>query len=637
MASPDSMKSPTKIPFLDEKGLNTPASRSSDSPPPTPGRDASKNKIEGGLSSILWGAFGPCIPVVAVTSILLTIVLHNRIPKEYVFLPAQQTKLSNQDSSALHGLEQIDSNVMPFILGASMTLVGFFAGQRIIDNTRKKSEALPTPRQMSLLIGLIDASGLMVLWDTMTYRRHSKETVFGPLRLAFWSLCFIIFMTFVIGAADSCMTNWTVDGQQREGLYHAQQAAETLMTNSLYNIILNFTDKTGANFFFLGDPQGSAELDFAAKALAVKTECRVRTNNCTVHPTGGFTCGTYTSPSFSFSGQVGVDAANATSKEDEATAGIQFFKDAALTQAIGVGSDSRDLFSAQNPVHFLSWSKGFPPVDTYADEFAYMRSNGYLKNDTNGDAVFILSCSSTIYQAEYLWVNGSVSPHQLATYEIAPDYYGAVYSAPFATNSVLSRLALQDAAALAAYQFHPESMSNVFADYFSRAAVAFSSGISVPVANDREWSRDNSYLATRVPTVPLYTLIAFKAVYALFALALAVLAVFKTQPSRAQEINARLTVDGLAAGFFEPTSNHEAPVKDINELFQEHNGEDARKIGLLQTAQGSWLWVTVGRKDLQGLGIQETIQPVADLATPTTPHSPRRDLGDRYTLVKDAE
>ena len=431
------------------------------------------------------------------------------------------------------------------------------------------------------------------------------------------------------------MTSWNASGVEREGLFHAQEAAETLMTNSRLNTILNLTDESGSNFFFLGDVHGSSALDFTAPTLAVKTECQLRTQNCTLHAEGGFTCASYSSPSFSYSGQVGVDPANATSSRGESTVGIQFFQDSTFNQPIGFGSNATNLFAAQNPIHFLSWSKGFPPVDTYADEFGFMRNHGYLKNDTDGDAVFILSCSTTIYEAEYYWVNASVSPNQLRTYELSPDYYGAVYSAPFATNSALSHLALQDAAALAAYQLHPEAVSRVFSDYFSLAAVAFSSGYSVPIQNDQEWTRDNSYLATRVPLAPLYTLVALKAVYAIFAVGLALIAVFITRPSQAQEIKERLTVNGLATALFEPRSNHDVAIRNVSDCFQEHRvkGQDAEKIGLVQTDRGGWLWVKVGRKNVQGLGIQDTMSPVGDRAGDAT-SKPYEGSGEGYNLVK---
>ncbi|EXJ58554.1 hypothetical protein A1O7_05981 [Cladophialophora yegresii CBS 114405] len=726
MAPPQPLASPTKIPLLQEKALDTPATNFSDkSPPPTPGpQHAHKKNMDGALTSLLWGAFGPCIPVMVVCSVLLTAILYNRIPDSYVFDPSKQTKISNDPLSALHGVQAIENNggskayylyekgitnpavlhtisswtakILPFVTGASMALVAFLAGQRIIKATSTKSERLPSPHQVSILINLLNGGGARPLLDTLKYRWQNHEDLVQPVPLAFWSLLFIVAMTFVIGIVDSwfgtatkainialvipsaatafsfgrsldpercateswqssscpsnlnaqclypcSMTSWKVSGYEREGLYHAQEAAETLMQNSRTNTILNVTVDDGSNYYFLADLRRGMKLDFVAPTLAIKTECQVVTDTCETHPEGGFTCGTYSAPSFSFSGQVGMAVENATAAPDEAMVGIQFFNDSAWTQPVGLGSSATDLFASTNPVHFLSWSKGFPPVDTYADEFGYMRNHSFLKNDTNGDTVFILSCAATIYEAEYYWMNGSVVPSELKAYELAPDYYGAVYSAAFATNSPLSHLALQDAAALAAYQLRPEGLAKVFANLFSKAAVAFSAGISVPVQNDREWTRENTYLATRVPLLPLYTLIALKGFYAFFALALALLAVFKTRPSEAHEVKERLTVDGLAAGFFEPNAAHEKAVKQVSDLFHEHQtpekSDATQKIGLLHTDQGGWLWVTVARQAFEGLGLAEVITTAADQAADAAAgkQGSAGRVGEGYKLIKD--
>lgn len=270
-----------------------------------------------------------------------------------------------------------------------------------------------------------------------------------------------------------------------------------------------------------------------------------------------------------------------------------------------------------------------------------MRNNNYLKEANDGDAVFMLSCSSTISHAEYYWVNGTVSLKDgLDPYDNAGGYIGAVYSAPFAINSALSHLALQDAAALAAYQQHPEGLSKVFGDYFSRAAVAFSSGFSEPVRNDVEWTRNNNYLATRVPLAPLYFLIGLKAIYAIFALGLALLAVFLTHPDEAQEVKERLTIDGLAAGFFEPNANHQKAVKNVQDLFDEHQGteksEDAKKIGLLQTKQGGWLWVSTAQKAATGLGLHGVLDTIGDQAAAAAVMEGGNvgSLAEGYQLVK---
>jgi hypothetical protein len=367
----------------------------------------------------------------------------------------------------------------------------------------------------------------------------------------------------------------------------------------------------GSNYFFLGDPQSSMLLGFAADTLAIKTDCQLATQNCSVDT--GFSYGAYNVPSFSYSGEVGVAPMDATSDTGASTVGIQFFNDSGLSQPVGFGSNATGLFSVQNPLHFLAWSKGFPPADISSDEYAALRQGGYLKSDDSGDTVFVLSCSAIISEVKYYWVNGTISFNGLAAFKEAPDYYGAVFSAPFAIDSTVSHIALQDAALLAAFEREPEALAKVFADHFSRAALALSAGVFVQVANDEEWRRQ---LATRIPFAPLYTLIALKALYALFALGLSVLAVLLTNPSEAQEVRMRLTLEGITAGFFESKTNQEMGVENVQDLFEEHKRpgkrDDTKRVGLHRTSQGGWLWVDVTQKVVEGLGTQETMKSVSD-------------------------
>ncbi|KIY03761.1 uncharacterized protein Z520_00452 [Fonsecaea multimorphosa CBS 102226] len=731
-AVPEQPLSPTKIPLLSEKAVETPATQSSsDSPPPTPSpsHHGVKSNMEGALPSLLWGAFAPCVPVAVISSVLLTAILYNRIDNSYVYLPPKQvTTSTNEGLQALQNIQYIENNggdsayylyyktitnpavlhmisswtakLIPFVTGASMALVAFFAGQRIMKATASKSEKLPSPHQVSILIGLLNGGGTQPLLDAVKYRWQNHESLVQPVPLAFWCLSFIVFMTFAIGAVDSwfgtvttamnialvipqnhttfsfgrglnssqcgpgdwavrscpsnnqascsypcSITNWTAANGERQGVLNAQQAAEVLMSNSLNNTIYNVT-VNGSNYYFLGDVKSNTKLDFTATTLAIKTQCQVITQDCNVTPnadnvSSSFTCGAYSAPSFSYSGEVGIDPKSATSAMDEAMVGIQFFNDTAKTQPVGFGSSTTDLFSTQNPLQFLAWSKGFPPVDTYGDEFINMRKDHYLKYDASGDTVFVISCSATIAQVKYKWTNATVSLVELEADEDVADYYGAVFSAPFAINSPLSHLALQDASALAAYQKTPEGLSKIFGDRFSQAAVALSSGIAIGVRNELEWTRQNNFLAVRVPYVPLYLLVTLKAIYALFALSLALLAVFLTQPSQAQEVKERLTVDGLAAGFFEPSANHERAVKDVCDLFEEHKSpeksEDTKKIGLLQTDKGGWLWVAVAQKAAQGLGLQAAASYAADQVADVAAAQMGTvgTLGQGYQLVKD--
>ena len=393
----------------------------------------------------------------------------------------------------------------------------------------------------------------------------------------------------------------------KEGIKGAQQAAEVLLGNSPVNVIQNTSyveyqqDYGAQQYYYLSDINVGRGLDFLANTTAVTTQCQAVTQNCQVNSSSeAFSCPGYSSPSFTYSGEVGVDPSAATAPGNMSMVGIQFFKDAALQNPIGYGSQSTELFSAQNPVHFLTWSKGFPPVDPTSQTFDEMYAGKYLQLDQSGDNVFILNCTTTIYKTVYAWVNGSVlqANQKYGFYpELAPDTYGAIFTAPFAIDAALGHMALQNAAALAAYVPNPQGLADKFANQFSYAAVALTAGIMSPETSILEQSRNDTELLTRVPLVPLYFLISLKALFALSSILLVVLAATLTGPSEAHEVKARLTVDGLAAGLFEPRAHQEKAVKDVNLLYGEHRPDvthESSKVGMRQAPAGGWVWVASG-------------------------------------------
>jgi hypothetical protein len=87
------------------------------------------------------------------------------------------------------------AKIIPFVTGASMALVAFLAGQRIIKATRTKSTDLPTPHQVSILVNLLNGSGAEPLYDTIKYRWHHHADLVQPLPVAFWCLLFIVVIT----------------------------------------------------------------------------------------------------------------------------------------------------------------------------------------------------------------------------------------------------------------------------------------------------------------------------------------------------------------------------------------------------------------------------------------------------------
>lgn len=422
----------------------------------------------------------------------------------------------------------------------------------------------------------------------------------------------------------------------KRGIKKAQESAQTLLRNSDSNVIQNISSQgyqqsnRAKQYYFLGDAHSGRDLDFLANTVAITTQCEVVTQTCQLNSTSsGFSCFGYQS-SFTNSGEVGIDPTSSMIPDNSTMTmvGIQFFNDSGLQNPIGFGDQSTELFGAQNPIHFLTWSKGFPPVDTSKTTFDEMRQNKFLQLDLSGDNVFVLNCSTSIYDMMYAWVNGTIlQPNQGNDFRplLTPDMYGAIISAPFAINSALGHLSLENAAALAAYENSPQDLSDQFADGFSRAAVALAAGIMSPVTNLLEQSRNNTELLTRVPKVPLYFLIGVKALYALASLFFAGLAYLLTGLHEAQEVKARLTVDGLAAGLFEPGANQEQAVKKIEQLYNEHqpkeNQEDGQekgntKVGMKKAETGGWIWVTSGKvqQAFTTLGVGAVLEAVVENA-----------------------
>ncbi|KAL9596228.1 MAG: hypothetical protein Q9219_005939 [cf. Caloplaca sp. 3 TL-2023] len=525
-------------------------------------------EVGGAFSSLIQGALLPCVPVVVVSTALLTLILRHRVQLDSGW---QKLRAPVNDNVW-------DSNLKDWILTYASTGGG---SAYIIRYNPATLAAIAswTSKIIPLITGASMGVGkpVYLLANSKLTDDHSIES---------W--------------------NYTHAGNvwMKQGIKGAQQAAETLLENSPFNVVYNHTSHDGEEHFYLGDGAMGSQLDFLANTTSISTQCNIMTQDCEINPDGpGFTCPGYQSPSFTYPGQVGVDPEMAMASSNMSMTGIQFFEDIEHQRPIGLGNQTTDLFGLQNPMHFLTWSKGFPPIDTSNDAFKDMTRGNYLQL-VNGDNVFILNCSSTIYRTVYAWVNGAIMENgqkdQGFYTSLAPPAYGAIFSAPFAIDSALGHLALQGAAALAAYKTEPQDVAYKFANEFSRAAVALTAGTMAPIPNMLEQSRNNTELLTRVPKVPLFFLIGIQILYAVASVFVAVLAWMVTRPREAQQVKSRLTVDGLAAALFDAGATQEKAIESIDDLYSEHTRTNDKaavhKVGIKQTQAGGWVWVANGEE-----------------------------------------
>lgn len=215
--------SPTKLPLLEKEGLSSPNTtiQELESPKPTSEKHESTTSIEGALPDLLIGAFLPCIPVVLVSTLLLTLIFYHRVDLDpgwqllwtpttgnisdsSIFDAALRFKTSGGDAAyfihfnpaLLAAIASWTSKIIPFLTSSSMAVIAFFAGRRILNATRYDQPGqLPTPHQISILINLLHGAGVRPLWDTFVYRWQNREHLVQPIPVAFGALSFIVINT----------------------------------------------------------------------------------------------------------------------------------------------------------------------------------------------------------------------------------------------------------------------------------------------------------------------------------------------------------------------------------------------------------------------------------------------------------
>lgn len=178
------------------------------------------SNIEGASLDLFLGGFLPCLPVILVTALLLTLIFRHRVDLDPGWLwlqsPTTTASINNASLSTLQlrskggdaayyirfnpavlaAIAAWTSKIIPWFTGSSMAVVAFFASRRILNATRNNEAGqLPTPHQTSILINTLSGSGAKPLWDTFLYRWNNHEKIVQPLPLAFGALAYIVIIT----------------------------------------------------------------------------------------------------------------------------------------------------------------------------------------------------------------------------------------------------------------------------------------------------------------------------------------------------------------------------------------------------------------------------------------------------------
>jgi hypothetical protein len=381
---------------------------------------------------------------------------------------------------------------------------------------------------------------------------------------------------YLSGDYIPCILAVGPDGSE---LQSESEAYATMNNVSQTNTVKEYSPDSLKVFYYLSDSATSADVDFKATTFAVTTECEVITSKCNLNlDTSTFNC----TPSFAGSLTSPGPAVVATRVTDDSPVGVQYFGDPGLMNNFSTTSGA---YSPQNPLYFGTWATAQPVGSiTSADDGDIVTIAG-----TGLGYSWVLNCTSTIYEATYTWVNGTVTSFNTS---LANGTVGGIFSGAFAGG--FGGTALQNMALLAGVNNGSDGLADTTAAYFSRNSLALSVGAMESRLNTLEQSRSSLSL-TRVPLVPFYMLIALKLIYALSTVLFAFAVMIWAHPSESQDVKTRLSIKGLVVASFESDKLKEKAVGAVEEMFSENSQDgqaEKKKVAIVKTEQGGWAYVT---------------------------------------------
>lgn len=354
----------------------------------------------------------------------------------------------------------------------------------------------------------------------------------------------------------------------------ASEAYQTLSNVSSINRIFTF-EHEGVAYTYLGEANIPNNVDFQASTFALTTQCKAISKACGLTAAYGastpFTC------TSAFQGDV-------TALKGGGPIGIVLLEDDTLTTNITFGS--KDL----NPYYFGTWAL----VDTQGHLPGQSSLGGILQDDpeivtpVHGGVAWVLSCATTVYEVAYSSINGTV---QALSITPANATLGGIIAAP--TNEGFGQSDIEIAARISSFSTTSQELADKWAALYSQTALGLSAGVMSPRSNIQQQTR-SIILVARVPKLPLFVLIGLNLLYSLVGILLALYAACFSSPSATRDIQARLTVAGLAAICFESRQQACGAVEHIRDLFTEKidRGTSSR-VGIKPAEEGGWSYTSL--------------------------------------------
>jgi hypothetical protein len=346
------------------------------------------------------------------------------------------------------------------------------------------------------------------------------------------------------------------------------------------------------------------ELDFHASTVGVSTQCSLITPNCNLRRTGSDDTETQFNCSSGFYGVLGLQPVlshsgnvidpNVPPLNWKPFQNFQygFYTDPQLTQSYATGAFNSSTDALALSGQCVPDAKLINPVYLgVASRMSSLTLNndpGVLEGQGESYIDLVLSCSYTTYEVNYTWFNGTVQDVSFAQSPngtLAEMFHGSQMYATITGGAPDLELNILDAAQQANTTAFMQTWGNLYSVKVLSAIAGYSTGR--PSMQEQERT---VFLVAKVPTAPLWVIIACSLAYVILGFALG-FAAFKSSSSNVQDLAARLSLAGLTAAAFEErdgTGSHERIIKDADRAFSKQE-DGTRRVGVEGLAQTGYI------------------------------------------------
>ncbi|KAK0127663.1 hypothetical protein ONS96_007184 [Cadophora gregata f. sp. sojae] len=585
------------------------------------GSATSASRMRGRTGDILFAFSLMTIPMSIFSALLLGLIFYFKVTPNDSASPDFRLGQPSQDSviyvdisaTTLTTVASWSSTIAPILVGCAITLISYPVAKQILRAGQSgKTDRLPTPFQLSLMLKMITSGSPRALWNWWQYIwgwRGKKESQGRPMRLMTSVLILALFLSILVFAADTWFhfTTKTINLTQ---FYPVTSALNTsvgliptcidvnettslgctadraaanwflmngldalsVMTNISTTMRINTLSSANDIFTYVGNPPKSAlnPVDYMSHTWGITTKCAPVTTQCVDPERIAGSHFPYKCP-FAMEGIMNTDSN---------TASINQYKMNYFTNSTGE-SNSTLSTNLANPYYFatiaaVNQNFGHGPAFTAGDP--------EVLSTVHGADIIGLFCNTTVYDVEYTSINGTVTRFNATP---ANSTLTNIIQGSQQYTKVGDPSLIQGASTGALLSTSAQGIADYFALTYSQIALGVATAAFTPQPAIQAQRRENMLVA-KVPIAPLACLLIANLSLALLGIILVVIAAIAAK-GETREVQARLSVVGLVAAHFEGR-RAERGVEKVEDLFEERGGINGSgpRVGVVRTEGGGW-------------------------------------------------